>query len=155
MVAKAHFARTTLGASLDPKVLSLRNHFVSVRLWMFCVCVVLFCIFYPPLGVEVPLLLTPSEGVPQPFHHHVPPDARFEWKHQKVAEASKSGRKHWKNRSKCSKYIFRKTIKTKTKKKQQQIPQKNDTNAKHPQMFTYKMVVVSAQEAKSGGRTKK
>jgi hypothetical protein len=32
---------------------------------------------------------------------------------------------------------------------------KNDTNAKHPQMFTYKMTVVLAGEAKSGGRTKK
>ena len=32
---------------------------------------------------------------------------------------------------------------------------KNDTNAKHPQIFTYKMTVVSAEEAKSGGRTKK
>ena len=28
---------------------------------------------------------------------------------------------------------------------------KNDTNAKHPQMFTYKIVVVSAEEARDGG----
>jgi hypothetical protein len=35
-----------------------------------------------------------SEGVSHPFRHHIPPDARFQRKHQKVAEASKSGRKH-------------------------------------------------------------
>ena len=29
----------------------------------------------------------------------------------------------------------------------------NDTNAKHPQMFTYKMTAVSAEEARDGGRT--
>ena len=35
-----------------------------------------------------------AEGVPHPFHHHIPPDARFQRKHQEVPEASKSGRKH-------------------------------------------------------------
>ena len=54
-------------------------------------------------------------------------------------------------RSKCSKYIFRKN----TMKKFKKITKKNDTNAKHPQMFTYKMTVVSAEEARDGGRTKK
>ena len=37
-----------------------------------------------------------AEGVPHPFRHHIPPDARFQRKHQKVAEASESRRKHWK-----------------------------------------------------------
>ena len=35
-----------------------------------------------------------SEGIPHLFRHHIPPDARFQRTHQKVAEASKSGRKH-------------------------------------------------------------
>jgi|SouAtlMetagenome_1021521.scaffolds.fasta_scaffold226336_1 hypothetical protein len=38
---------------------------------------------------------------------------------------------------------------------QTDFTKKNDTNAKHPQMFTYKMTVVSAEEARDGGRTKK
>ena len=42
-----------------------------------------------------------------------------------------------------------------TKEKPKERTEKNDTNAKHPQMFTYKMTAVSAKEAKSGGRTKK
>ena len=49
--------------------------------------------------------------------------------------------------SKCSKYIG---IKNNLK-----ITKKNATNAKHPQMFTYKMTVVSVEEARDGGRTKK
>ena len=40
------------------------------------------------------------------------------------------------------------------KKETEFLFKKNDTNAKHPQMFTYKMTVVPAEEARDGGRTK-
>ena len=43
---------------------------------------------------------------------------------------------------------FKKTFPEKIEKR------RNDTNAKCPQMSTYKMIAVSAEEATSGGRTK-
>ena len=49
------------------------------------------------------------EGVPHPFRHHIPPDARFQQKNQNVAEASKSREKNRKEfRSKCSKIFSEK-----------------------------------------------
>ena len=47
-------------------------------------------------GVERPVAYASCipEGVPHPFRHHIPPEARFERKHQEVAEAFKSRRKH-------------------------------------------------------------
>ena len=49
-----------------------------------------------------------------------------------------------------------KKLKTETKQNRtKNSTKKNDTNAKHPQMITYKIIVVSAEEAKSGGRTKR
>ena len=57
-----------------------------------------------------------------------------------------------KNPLKVFKIYFQKNAKIK---KTQKNTKKNNTDAKHPHMFTYKMTVVSAEEATSNGRTNK